>query len=57
MSRDSIKEKRCASPFFWKAALAYYFEFYNVRRPHQSLDYRTPEEMYSGTNDRKKEVG
>lgn len=26
--------------------LAEYFEFYNRRRPHQSLDYRTPEEVY-----------
>ena len=37
-----------------KAALARYFEFYNVRRPHQSLDYRTPDEMYFGTNEMKK---
>jgi putative transposase len=37
-----------------KTALARYFEFYNVRRPHQSLDYRTPDEMYFGTNEMKK---
>ena len=37
-----------------KTALARYFEFYNVRRPHQSLDYRTPDEMYFGTNEIKK---
>jgi len=23
-------------------------DFYNVRRPHQNLDYRTPDEMYFG---------
>jgi len=23
-----------------------YFKFYNQQRPHQSLDYRTPEEVY-----------
>ena len=23
-----------------------YFEFYNNERPHQSLDYRTPAEVY-----------
>ena len=37
-----------------KSALACYFEFYNVRRPHQSLDYRTPDEMYFATNEMKK---
>ena len=37
-----------------KAALASYFSFYNARRPHQSLDYRTPDEMYFGTDEMKK---
>jgi hypothetical protein len=37
-----------------KAALAGYFSFYNARRPHQSLDYRTPDEMYFGTDEMKK---
>jgi len=37
-----------------KLALARYFSFYNERRPHQSLDYRTPDEMYFGTHDMKK---
>ena len=37
-----------------KSSLACYFEFYNVRRPHQSLDYRTPDEMYFATNEMKK---
>jgi putative transposase len=23
-----------------------YFRFYNTERPHQSLDYKTPEYMY-----------
>jgi putative transposase len=32
-----------------KAALARYFEFYNVRRIHQNLDYRTPDEVYFAT--------
>jgi putative transposase len=32
-----------------KTALARYFEFYNVRRPHQGLEDRTPDEMYFGT--------
>ena len=29
--------------------LASYFELYNARRLHQSLDYRTPDEVYFGT--------
>lgn len=29
-----------------RAALARYFSFYNARRSHQSLDYRTPDEVY-----------
>jgi putative transposase len=37
-----------------KAALAHYFSFYNARRPHQSLDYRTPDEAYFGTDEMKK---
>jgi len=28
--------------------LADYFTFYNGRRGHQSLDYRTPDEVYFG---------
>lgn len=36
-----------------KAALARYFSFYNARRPHQSLEYRTPDEMYCGTGEMK----
>src|SRR5881409_1613009 len=37
-----------------RIALARYFSFYNVRRPHQSLEYRTPDEMYFTTDDMKK---
>ena len=31
-----------------RAQLSAYFDFYNRRRLHQSLDYRTPDEMYFG---------
>ncbi len=31
-----------------KGELARYFEFYNAHRPHQSLEYRTPDEIYFG---------
>jgi putative transposase len=34
-----------------RAQLTTYFDFYNRRRLHQSLDYRTPDEMYFGTRD------
>jgi putative transposase len=29
-----------------RESLSRYFTFYNVRRPHESLDYATPDEMY-----------
>ena len=31
-----------------KAGLARYFQFYNTERLHQSLDYKTPSEVYFG---------
>jgi len=37
-----------------KAALARYFISYSARRPRQSLEYRTPDEMYFATDDVKK---
>jgi putative transposase len=37
-----------------RIALARYFSFYNTRRPHQSLGYRTPDEMYFATDGMKK---
>jgi len=37
-----------------KDALASYFGFYNARRPHQSLEYQTPDEAYFGTGEVKK---
>ena len=32
-----------------KKELKKFFERYNIRRPHQGLDYRTPDEVYYGT--------
>lgn len=31
-----------------KQALTKYFEFYNTKRYHQALNYKTPEEVYFG---------
>ena len=36
-----------------KTALMHYFGFYTAHRPHQSLEYRTPDEMYFGTGEMK----
>ena len=38
-----------ATPREVTIALTRYFRFYNERRVHQNLDYRTPDEMYFGT--------
>ena len=37
-----------------KTALKRYFHFYNTGRPHQSLNYRTPDEIYFGQDILKK---
>ena len=37
-----------------KAALVRYFDFYNAIRPHQSLDYLTPDEVYFGIDKQEK---
>ena len=31
-----------------RAGIGRYFGFYNQRRPHQALGYRTPDEVYFG---------
>ena len=43
-----------ATPREVTAALRRYFRFYNERRVHQNLDYRTPDEVYFGTDALKK---
>ena len=43
-----------ATPREVTTALTRYFRFYNERRVHQNLDYRTPDEMYFGAGTLKK---
>jgi transposase InsO family protein len=37
-----------ATGFDLQAGLTDYFGFYNTKRPHQSLEYRTPKGMHCG---------
>ncbi len=46
---ESIYLHAYETPREVNVALARYFEFYNAHRPHQSLGYRTPDEMYLAT--------
>jgi putative transposase len=39
-----------------KQSLQAYFRFYNTERPHQSLGYRTPQEVYFGSSAISKQV-
>ena len=43
-----------ATPQEVRAALTRYFSFYNAARPHQNLDYRTPDELYFGVSTTRK---
>lgn len=43
---EDIYVKRYESVAQLRAGLAWYFRFYNSERRHQSLDYRTPAEVY-----------
>ena len=36
--------------------LSFYFDFYNTERPHASLEYRTPQEVYYGLSPAQKAV-
>ncbi len=51
---ESIYLHAYETPREVKAALTRYFSFYNVSRPHQNLEYRTPDEIYFGTYEMKK---
>jgi putative transposase len=46
---EEIYLKDYASPREARHNLTNYWQFYNYRRPHQSLDYKTPAEVYYGS--------
>jgi putative transposase len=48
---ESIYLHAYETPREVRVALARYFAFYNAHRPHQSLGYRTPDEIYFGTHE------
>jgi len=48
---ESIYLHAYETPREVRVALARYFEFYNAHRPHQSLGYRTPDEIFFGTHE------
>jgi putative transposase len=48
---ESIYLHAYETPREVRVALTRYFAFYNARRPHQSLGYRTPDEIYYGTHE------
>jgi len=35
-----------------RVGIGRYFQFYNYERPHQSLAYRTPADLYQGRGER-----
>ena len=43
---EEVYLKAYDSPKEARTSIRAYFNFYNDRRPHQSLDYRTPKEVY-----------
>ena len=45
---EDVYLKDYQSPFALNAGLGEYFNRYNTWRPHQSLDYQTPHEVYFG---------
>jgi putative transposase len=45
-----------ANPREARQGLAHYFEFYNFERPHQSLDYQTPAQVYFGKEEHRSQT-
>jgi len=45
-----------ANPKEARQGLAHYFEFYNFERPHQSLDYQAPAQVYFGKEEHRRQT-
>ena len=43
---ENVYPKEYTTPRETRIGINEYLNFYNKERPHQSLDYRTPEEVY-----------
>ena len=48
MKDEEVYLKAYANGLEARKGLREYFRFYNERRPHQALGYRTPAEVYHG---------
>ena len=46
---EEIYLKNYATVSALSAGLVHYFDFYNYRRPHQALNYRTPAQLYGAS--------
>ena len=52
---EEVYLKEYSSPREARKSLTDYFEFYNNERPHQSLGYQTPSEVYFGLSNEKQQ--
>lgn len=50
VKQEEVYLKSYETPLDAYQNLKQYFEFYNKKRPHQYLNYRTPDEVYYGKN-------
>lgn len=56
MKYEEIDLNEYTSPREARHGIGRYMDFYNKRRPHQSLEYRTPAELYVGVDHRREQI-